>query len=108
MVFAAIEIVLFAYVFGMDRGWDEIHRGADIKIPAFYKPVMKYVTPLFLFTLLGWWTVTEALPALLMQNVADPSQIPYRWLSRGVMVALLVIGTILIKRSWARRAGEEA
>ncbi len=108
VVFAAIEIVLFAYVFGIDRGWDELHRGADIKIPAFYKPVMKYVTPLFLFILLGWWGATEALPTLLMQRVADPSQIPYLWLSRGVMVALLVIGVILIKRSWARKAGEEA
>ncbi|MCP4203986.1 MAG: sodium:calcium symporter [bacterium] len=108
VVFAAIEIVLFAYIFGIDRGWDELHRGADINIPAFYKPVMKYVTPLFLFTLLGWWTVTEAVPELLMENVSDPAEIPYRWLSRALMVLLVVIGLYLIKRSWAGKAGEEA
>jgi SNF family Na+-dependent transporter len=108
VVFAFIEIMLFSYVFGINRGWDELHRGADIKIPGFYKPVMKYVTPLFLATLLGWWTVTQAVPTFLMRNVADPTQIPYLWTSRALMLLLVVVGLYLIKRSWAGKAREEA
>ena len=48
VVFALIEIILFAWVFGIDKGWREIIEGADIKVPNFYKFVIKYVTPLIL------------------------------------------------------------
>ncbi len=48
VVFALAEIILFAWVFGMDKGWKEITTGADIKVPVVFKYVIKYVTPLFL------------------------------------------------------------
>lgn len=50
VIFAFIEIILFAWIFGMDRGWKEITMGADIKVPIIFKYIIKYVTPL----LLGW------------------------------------------------------
>ena len=106
VVFAAIEIVLFAYIFGINRGWDELHQGADIRIPKIYKPIMKWVTPAFLFTLLIWWAYTEAGPTLLMQTVDDPSTIPYRWLSRSLMVGLVILGAFLVRRAWSRGGKE--
>ena len=48
VVFALFEIILFSYVFGIDRGWKEINQSADIKVPIFYKFVLKYITPVFL------------------------------------------------------------
>lgn len=48
VVFALIEIILFAWVFGIDKGWREIMDGSDIKVPTIYKFIIKYVTPLFL------------------------------------------------------------
>lgn len=48
VIFALFEIILFAWVFGMDRGWKEINSGADIKIPTVFRFIIKYVTPLFL------------------------------------------------------------
>ncbi len=48
VVFALAEAIIFSWVFGIDKGWAEINRGADIKIPHFFKFVIKYVTPLFL------------------------------------------------------------
>lgn len=48
VVFAFAEIILFAWVFGMDKGWEEINSGADIKIPYVYKYIIKYITPLLL------------------------------------------------------------
>ena len=101
VVFATIEIILFSFVFGIDRGWDELHEGADIKIPRIYKPIMKWVTPLFLITLLSWWTVTEAFPKVLMQGVTDSSDVPYLWLARLLMVAVVLVGLVLIRRAWA-------
>jgi hypothetical protein len=43
-----LEVILFAWVFGMDRGWKEIKEGADMKIPSIYRFIIKYVTPLIL------------------------------------------------------------
>jgi SNF family Na+-dependent transporter len=48
VVFAFFEIILFAWIFGMDKGWKEITTGADIKVPGIYKFIIKFVTPLFL------------------------------------------------------------
>jgi SNF family Na+-dependent transporter len=48
VLFALGEAILFSWVFGIDRGWDEITRGADITVPRFFRFVIKYVTPAFL------------------------------------------------------------
>ncbi|MFQ5745930.1 MAG: sodium:calcium symporter [Gemmatimonadota bacterium] len=103
VVFAAIEIVLFSFIFGIDRGWRELHLGADLKIPSVYKPVMKWITPLFLFVLLGWWGVTQAVPTLLMDG-KDPLKIPYLWFSRGVMLLMLTAGLLMIRHAWLGKA----
>ncbi len=50
VVFALLEIILFAWVFGMDKGWKEITRGADIQVPVFFKFVIKYVTPIVILS----------------------------------------------------------
>jgi SNF family Na+-dependent transporter len=51
VVFALGESLIFAYVFGIDRGWEEITRGADMRVPYFFRYVIKYVTPLFILAI---------------------------------------------------------
>ena len=58
LVFGMIEAVLFAWVLGVDRGWDEMNRGADITISPVFKYIMKYVTPTYLIVLLILWLTT--------------------------------------------------
>jgi SNF family Na+-dependent transporter len=54
VVFALFEIILFAWVFGMDKGWREINEGADIKVPIIFRYIIQYVTPLILiFVFIG-------------------------------------------------------
>ncbi len=48
VVFALLEVIVFAWIFGMDKGWAEITRGADMKVPRVFRYVIPYVTPLFL------------------------------------------------------------
>ncbi|MBM2844911.1 MAG: sodium:calcium symporter [Bacteroidetes bacterium] len=48
VIFALAESILFAWVFGIDKGWKELTTGADMKVPDFYKFVIKYITPVFL------------------------------------------------------------
>lgn len=52
VVFAFAEIILFAWIFGMDKGWAEINMGAEIKVPQAYKFIIKYVTPVILGAIL--------------------------------------------------------
>ncbi len=51
VIFATAEIILFSWIFGVDKGWKEINRGADIKVPHFYKFVMKWITPVFILVI---------------------------------------------------------
>lgn len=48
VVFALAETIIFSWIYGIDKGWEELHYGADIRVPGFFKPVIKYVTPLLL------------------------------------------------------------
>ncbi len=48
VLFALLESIVFAYVFGIDKGWEELNRGADIVLTTFFKYVIKYVTPAFI------------------------------------------------------------
>lgn len=48
VVLAFLEIILFVRIFGIDNGWDEITRHADIRVPVVYKHIIHYVTPLFI------------------------------------------------------------
>ncbi|MDX5326456.1 MAG: sodium-dependent transporter, partial [Bacteroidota bacterium] len=54
VIFALIEAILFSWIFGIKRGWETVTAGADLKIPIFFKFVMKYITPaLLLFVFVG-------------------------------------------------------
>lgn len=48
VVFAMAEVVLFSWIFGMDKGWREINEGADIRVPRIYRFIIRYITPVML------------------------------------------------------------
>ena len=48
VVFAMVEAILFAWVFGMDKGMHEINSGSDIQVPNIYRFIIKYITPTFI------------------------------------------------------------
>jgi NSS family neurotransmitter:Na+ symporter len=103
VVCALFEVVIFMWIFGPNNAWNEINQGAQMRIPRFFKWVMTFVTPVFLFVLMGWWTVQDAIPTLLMHG--KPAQeIPVRWASRGVMLAIMFVQLWLIRMAWRRRA----
>ncbi len=102
VVFATIEVILFAWVFGMDKAWDEIHHGADMRVPGVYKFVIKFVTPLFLLVILGVWLWQEWWPIITMQRVSVADK-PFVLATRaGLALVFLVLG-VLVKVSWDRK-----
>lgn len=55
VIAAGIEAILFAYIFGMNRSWEEMHKGAELQVPRFFYYVMKYVTPVALVAIFTFW-----------------------------------------------------
>lgn len=51
VVFAMLESILFAWFFGIDNGWAEINKGADIKLPIVFKYLIGYITPIILIVI---------------------------------------------------------
>ena len=99
VLFGAIETVLFVWVFGMDKAWEEMHHGAEMRIPGFYKPIIKYVTPLFLFLILGFWFFQQGLPVILMHGVAE-AQKPYILATRIGLILLFAAIALLVRKAW--------
>ncbi|MBN2830783.1 MAG: sodium-dependent transporter [Candidatus Omnitrophica bacterium] len=102
VVFATIEVILFAWVFGMERAWDEIHKGADMRVPKIYKFIIKYITPLFLFFILGMWFKQEWLPIILMKNVSCADR-PFVLSTRLGLLIIFSVLVILVKIAWQKR-----
>lgn len=50
-VLAMIEVNLFAWVFGVRRGYDELMRGAQMPVPKIWMFVIKFISPVFLVTI---------------------------------------------------------
>ncbi len=48
VLFAFVEIILFSWIFGINKGWAEITEGSDIKVPRIFKFIIKFITPVFL------------------------------------------------------------
>ena len=74
-----------------------------MRIPAFYKPIITYVTPAFLLIMMIWWTVQDAIPTLMMEGVPE-ANVPVKWASRGLMLLILFFQIWLIKKAWAKKA----
>ena len=99
VIVALSEIVVFAWIYGMDKGWEDINKGADIKIPKVVYYVIKYIAPVYLGFILIYWTINDAIPILLMAN--QPAEnIPYLWGARAMMIVLYAGLTWLVYKAW--------
>jgi NSS family neurotransmitter:Na+ symporter len=101
-VLAMVQIIAFGWVFGIDRGWAEAHQGASIRIPGFYKFVMKYLAPAYLLIVFAAFTVNN-LPGWIRAAADEPLQQGALALI-GAVIALLVVCTWIGERRW-RAAG---
>lgn len=102
VIFAAIETILFSWIFGIERAWEEMHTGADIRIPKFYKFIIKYITPSFLIFIIAFWFFQEWLPTIRMDNVSVANR-PYVLATRAGLLLLIAVLAVLVKIVWRRR-----
>ncbi len=115
---ATILIILFGWVVGIDRGFEEAHHGAQLRIPRFFGPVIKYVTPTFLLgifvmfvlqNVFGWnfafGSAAEFNPTSYVMDLVGPE--PSRPAQLAVLLILVLmaftsVAVHLAGRNWSR------
>lgn len=96
VILALFEMIVFFWIFGAENAWDEITRGARIRIPRVFFYIMKYVTPAFLIIILVAWGY-EQLPAVLARGDAGV------WATRVFLGLLLLAHVLAVRAVWKKR-----
>jgi SNF family Na+-dependent transporter len=102
VVFATIEIILFSWIFGVQKGWEDMHRGADLRVPRLFRFVLQYVTPVYMLIVLGAWTYQEAIAKFLMKG-EEKARHPYLWGARAMFLGLILVTVLMVWLAWRRR-----
>jgi len=105
-VLSTIQIILFGWVFGVDRGLQQAHEGAAIHLPQFFAPIMKYVAPVYLLVIFVMWIAVKVFgvrfsgaPSSISYYVTDLfGQTPSiaAWLSVGFVIVLFIFFAVLV------------
>lgn len=99
---AFLAIVLFAWFFGLKKGFREIDLGADLRVPRFFKFVFLVITPLSLLAILVTWIIQQGLPVLTLENASPENRITI-WITR--LILLTVMGILISFIILARKRG---
>jgi len=102
VVFATIEIIIFSWIFGVKKGWEDMHLGADLKVPKIFKFILKYVTPVYMLVVLGAWTYQEAIAKFLMKG-EEKSRHPYLWGARAMFIGLILLTILMVWLAWRKK-----
>lgn len=97
---ATIEVIIFAWVIGVDKGMEEANRGGDLRIPKAFRFVFKYVTPAFLLIIFGTWLV-RSLPSKLAEIKAQP-EVLLTMMYLGISLVFLLLLVALAGENWRR------
>jgi neurotransmitter:Na+ symporter, NSS family len=115
-IMATIILICFGWVLGIEKAWTEAHRGADLRLPPFFKPIFKYVSPLYLLTIFAFWvlfqvfgwdpTTGEFNPTNYVTDLvgAQPNNVA----RMGVLLILLVLGFFMLLTAAAGRRWDRA
>jgi SNF family Na+-dependent transporter len=105
VAFATIEIIIFSWIFGVKKGWEDMHQGADLKVPKVFKFILKYITPVYMLVVLGGWAYQEAIAKLLMKG--EPvSHRPYLWGARAMFLGLILLTILMVWLAWRKRKNQ--
>jgi SNF family Na+-dependent transporter len=112
-VLAMVQVILHSWVFGAERGFAFAGEGAQMRLPALYKLVIKYISPVYLLVVFVMWCWFD-LPAQ-VKGLAGSDGSNARILSIGVIGAVAIFFLLIIAiagKRWnamaaARGAGGE-
>ena len=87
---------------GGENAKKEIMSGAAIGLPKIVFPIMKYVTPIYLIILLGFWLFQDGIRVLTMRDVPSENY-AYIWFARFLLAGILVAILVLVRIAWQRK-----
>lgn len=102
-----INVIVYGWVFGMDKAYEEAHQGAAIRMPNCFKFITKYVCPLFLLTIFFLWIFMSALgmggqgiDSHILDLIGTKDKPPsiIAWLSIGMVVILTIFLSLIASR----------
>lgn len=102
VLFGCIESILFSWVYGIDTAWEEMHSGADIKLPKVYKFIIKYITPTILIVILVSYLLTDGLRIILLRDV-NKENLPVVIFTRIYLLTIFVVLSVMVREAWRRR-----
>lgn len=105
---AFIEVILMMWIFGGDKLWEEMHRGAAIRVPRIFYYAAKYVTPVFLGIILFTWSYQNiALPFFtgsLSQMSVEGVRMGWAvWITRAFLLSVFSFLCIIVFIVWKKR-----
>lgn len=71
VVLGFVQSILYGWVFGIERGEVELHRGAHLRVPKFVQWTLRYVAPVYLLAMLVAFCVLNA-PAYVRAILDSP------------------------------------
>jgi SNF family Na+-dependent transporter len=111
-IMATAIIFYFGWIMGIERGWEEAHKGADIRIPRFFRFIMRYLSPLYLITIFalfvlfnvfGWNPGTGAFtPTGYVSDLVGDHPSDVARLSVGLIGVIITFFLILIAQAGRR------
>ncbi len=99
-VLAMFQTVLYGWIFGIERGEEELHAGAHIRVPRVLQYVLKYVSPIYLFAIFGAFCY-QSLGGR-VKSILDDSVTSAATLFILVVFAFLLLLTHIAGRRWER------
>lgn len=115
-ILATVEIVVFSWMIGLDRGLNWAHEGAAIRIPAIFAFIMRWVSPVILVAIFAMWTLANVFGVSFTPGkVAEPTGYvqdlfiepnPVAWMSI-VLICSVGLFTLILAVSSARFKGIE-
>ena len=100
LLFGFAEAIIFAWIFGIDRGWAELMRGAQSAVPPMVGFVLKWITPLFIGVILVGFTIQFRETLL---SAGDTNA----WVARGLMLTVFLALAFMVRASIANNSAAE-
>lgn len=98
---AAVQLIAFGWLFGIDKGFAESEHGALMRIPPVFKFIMKYVAPLYLIVVFVMFCI-QNVPGYVKSLSSNPVAV-YSWgLILTAVVSIVVVTWFGTKRLRAR------
>ncbi|WFO76219.1 sodium-dependent transporter [Desulfurococcaceae archaeon MEX13E-LK6-19] len=102
LVVALFEVAAVLWLWGVDKSYEELHKGAYITVPkGYWKYVAGVLAPIYLVILLGWFIYTSFLKGEIV-GAARPDNI-FGWIAAGMLVLMFLVGIVISYLSLKKR-----